>query len=81
MIASSEAPGGDQRLTKLTIKRSGRKVPSTTQKVWLGTHADGEVPLNYSESQHRMYRMCATAVEAAVLVLRRSDFRANGHVP
>jgi len=49
---------GNHRITALvacqaqaeTLKKNGRKVPSATQKIWMGTHADGEVPLDYPES-------------------------------
>lgn len=48
---------GNHRITALItaqanaelFAKNGRQVPSTTQKVWMGTHANGEVPQDYPD--------------------------------
>ena len=49
---------GNHRITALIVceaqanafRQNGRKVPSMTQKVWIGAHVDGDVPLDYPSS-------------------------------
>ena len=48
---------GNHRVTALiacqaqndAILQKGGKVPATKQKIWMGTHAKGEVPLDYPD--------------------------------